>query len=819
MLLTLAAGTAQAENPGSWKLHPTSDGNIFRIYDTPTRTYMLGGAQPFGYNNPSYLNPYFFVFYYDKENDGWVSMSRQNKLSENVGTFAAYNAQKRYLLVVYDNSNIDLIYDSGKVVNVPGLMQTTMSSSKKVNSVTFDSERNRAYLATDFGYIVINDEKGEISESKNLGKVIDSVTRIDDRLLMLIDGVIYDIDVNVPVFNFEDCRQALYCANGVEFLPLSGSLSGIMVGADGSYRIHLLSYSDGILHDEVIDKYGLSRNEIVANRDGYLLATAGAMVILNRDGSTWAAGREGDDATRVVGSWDNVEFWFAIDRQGLYSKKRVGGVWSQTRQPSRPNAPAPYQATNGAIHPDKGLLIVNHGIDLDYTVHGVPVPVLLSGLKGSEWTQYGMPYRNPERASILSNPNGLAIDPIDNKYVYFGSVLNGLLRINLDDPKDLLHMSHPADRGSQYDTYVKVADDPKAWSDFCRFAPVMFDNDGTLWTTGHDIDNKGRGITLWYWTPDMRRNIKSAASFRPFGKMEYPTVTSSASATFLPLKSSVNKNIIAYYGNNFGDDLVFIDHKGTLDSTADDDIVKMSAIYDQDGGVVTKDRVKDMLEDPETGLLWVATTTGVFTVQPRRAFTDPQSVNLIKVSREDGSELADYLLNGVSVNKMTIDGAGRKWFATMGAGVVCTSADGRTIISEFTTDNSVLPDNNVTGVIYNPSNHSMMFMTMHGLVEYFLPGASTSEAMTKVRAYPNPVRPDYYGWVTIDGLTDNAIVKIVDNGGNLVRELGPAQAGSVQWDCTNMSHKRVQTGVYYIMASNGPNSEATASVGKIMVMN
>ena len=76
--------------------------------------------------------------------------------------------------------------------------------------------------------------------------------------------------------------------------------------------------------------------------------------------------------------------------------------------------------------------------------------------------------------------------------------------------------------------------------------------------------------------------------------------------------------------------------------------------------------------------------------------------------------------------------------------------------------------------------------------------------------------PDYFGYVTIDGLPDNALVKIVDAEGNLTRELGRAEAGSIQWDVLNMYGKRVRTGVYYVLSSTN-NGEA--NVAKILVMN
>ena len=65
---------------------------------------------------------------------------------------------------------------------------------------------------------------------------------------------------------------------------------------------------------------------------------------------------------------------------------------------------------------------------------------------------------------------------------------------------------------------------------------------------------------------------------------------------------------------------------------------------------------------------------------------------------------------------------------------------------------------------------------------------------------------------------DGSLVKIMDAAGNLVRDLGRSEGGMVQWDLSNLSGRRVPTGVYYVACSaSGDNSDNT--VTKILVMN
>ena len=63
------------------------------------------------------------------------------------------------------------------------------------------------------------------------------------------------------------------------------------------------------------------------------------------------------------------------------------------------------------------------------------------------------------------------------------------------------------------------------------------------------------------------------------------------------------------------------------------------------------------------------------------------------------------------------------------------------------------------------------------------------------------------------------MVKIVDIGGNLIKECGQAVNGVARWDVTNMFCKRVPSGVYTVIASNGPQEESYNKTAKIVVVN
>ncbi len=118
---------------GQWQLFPTKSSEAGIIYESiHDEVYYLSG------NN---------LFSYDKSTSEIETYNSGNYLSDNEIKNIYYNYDKGYLMVVYSNSNIDLIYTHKKVVNIPDLKNTIMMYSKSINDVVFFN--NKIYLATD----------------------------------------------------------------------------------------------------------------------------------------------------------------------------------------------------------------------------------------------------------------------------------------------------------------------------------------------------------------------------------------------------------------------------------------------------------------------------------------------------------------------------------------------------------------------------------------------------------------------------------------------------------------------------------------------
>ena len=173
------------------------------------------------------------------------------------------------------------------------------------------------------------------------------------------------------------------------------------------------------------------------------------------------------------------------------------------------------------------------------------------------------------------------------------------------------------------------------------------------------------------------------------------------------------------------------------------------------------------------------------------------------------------LLFQLPITDIEVDGSNNKWIATATAGVFQVSPNGQETLAHFTKENSPLPSNNVQDVAIDDDSGEIYFATNKGLVSYQGTATAPSTTLENLHAYPNPVRPNFNGNVTIAGLTTNANVKITDVSGNLVFE-DTAVGGSLQWDTTAFGRHKVASGVYLIIVTSADGFETKAS--KIMIV-
>lgn len=326
---------------------------------------------------------------------------------------------------------------------------------------------------------------------------------------------------------------------------------------------------------------------------------------------------------------------------------------------------------------------------------------------------------------------------------------------------------------------------------------LKYTDNGDLWVLNSMVDNP-----IW----------KIEHGSGNWVNYPHPEMSTPAKYNLVSLLQSRNNKNIMWFANNY-----YMENRLYAYDCVNDKLVSYGPDFtNEDDAVITPIGVYSLAEDME-GNVWIASINGPFYISSTDALAGNDLFVQHKVPRNDGTNLADYLLSDVKTRCIAVDGANRKWMGTNN-GVFLISNDCNTLIQHFTTENSPLLSNTVYDICVDDNSNMVYFATERGLCSYASDATQPSEEMTKdnVYAYPNPVTPEYTGKITIVGLSFNADVKIVTSNGALVNQ-GRSIGGSYQWDGRDLKGKRVASGVYMVQAATESGDKGV--VCKIAVVN
>lgn len=326
---------------------------------------------------------------------------------------------------------------------------------------------------------------------------------------------------------------------------------------------------------------------------------------------------------------------------------------------------------------------------------------------------------------------------------------------------------------------------------------LKYTDNGDLWVLNSMVDNP-----IW----------KIEHGSGNWVNYPHPEMSTPAKYNLVSLLQSRNNKNIMWFANNY-----YTENRLYAYDFVNDKLVGHGPNFtNEDGTVITPIMVYALAEDLD-GNVWIASSNGPFYISSADAIAGNDAFIQHKVPRNDGTNLADYLLSDVKTRCIAVDGANRKWMGTEN-GVFLISSDCNTLLQHFTTENSPLPSNTVYDICIDNNSNIVYFATERGLCSYASDATEPSEEMTKdnVYAYPNPVTPEYTGKITIVGLSFNADVKIVTSNGALVNQ-GRSTGGSYQWDGRDLKGKRVASGVYMVQAATETGDKGV--VCRIAVVN
>lgn len=701
------------------------------------------------------------LFSYGKNDREVRELSRLNILSDNRIARIASQDENDLLVVVYDNSNIDLIdMSSERCYNLPYIKNASLTA-KGINDISFAGDET--YLATDFGIVVLNNSKKEIKTTYTFNEKITSAARQGDYLYCMradyslyrcpADGIPYDINSWEKLNNsyitqlrpFADGLLMLHQNSNLYYRDNEGNTSLLL--ADNltkkteTHDSRLLIYTvdnEVLLYDENRQLTGRLRLE----EAGY---TPADVTAANNQNRLWIIGTESvtalsyDDASSTL----TQEVDIPCDAyQKIYD-------------------PFSLTVANGRLYvATAGVGYLNDEQDIDGYI---------SILENGKWTNIlpdGIPTtKHPDYT--WGNLYNITVDPDDRNTFYVGTWFEGLYRF-----KNNLYDTHWNDENS---TIVNASD--WAW----KAGYTAFDKEKKLYVLTFNTES---GLSV------MRRN-------ETWYRLDYNELKNqrNLSQILIPQKSSAKWVVCPAY-NSF----VFAFNENGTEDIADDQTRKFTTFTDQNGESIDGNIFYDMAEDRE-GQLWIATNRGPIVItRPDNFASSSFTCNRIKIARNDGTNLADYLLNDETIQTIAIDGADRKWFGTRNSGAYLISKDGQETIYHFTADNSPLPSDNIYDIAVHPETGEVFFATEGGLVSFRAEATEPKENYSNVYVFPNPVRPNYEGNITITGLQENSLVKITDTAGNLIYQ-NFSTGGQLVWNGLTRSGDRLRSGIYLVFAS------------------
>lgn len=248
---------------------------------------------------------------------------------------------------------------------------------------------------------------------------------------------------------------------------------------------------------------------------------------------------------------------------------------------------------------------------------------------------------------------------------------------------------------------------------------------------------------------------------------------------------------------------IIVFDEGKLDIQSDD----KTNFISQNNGLVSGDILS--IESDKNGYVWIGTVQGlnVYT-GATNLFANPKLDRFIV--EQDGS--TGYLMGEETIKDILVDGGNRKWFATTN-GLFLIDEYGQKVLKHFNYENSPLLSNYLICLGQIDQTGEIFIGTDKGIISYRNDASVASESFGEIKIYPNPVPPKYNGQITIEGLANNAEIRIADAQGKLIYQT-KANGGKAVWNGTRLDGSKPNSGVFFVFGINQDGSET--AMGKFI---
>lgn len=751
---------------GEWRMH-ISPNNAIGVVKANNAIY---AALPGG------------VLEYDLTAGEKTTMTAANFLSDVNISAIGHDQQTDMVCIGYTNGNLD-IFDKETVYNLPAILTSSVSGVKRINNMT--GRNKEMFLATGFGIVVINLEKREVKDTYyptgGLQQVID-VTFANDSIYALTPNKIYSA-----------LASNLFLADPAQWNELANIPDYI---STGSYNVLTafnnelyLGYNDEIYNSDTLFKIENGQLDVVLDElELFGLSVTNEKLVVGLDGSLKIFNTDLEEEQAIF-QYNHTSFpgpVTAVFDEGFYyiADRRSGLVRAQNAFSSLnidfegPRYSSSYRVDwqAGKLGVAAGRLNANNPA---FSNEGG------ASFQDELWTSINPGNQPMLQGAAIWDFISVAVNPNNTDEIAFGTY-SGIPLVVSDNGTTI------TDTFGFSNSNIEPTVLGNGWG---QVTDITYDNDGNMWFL-----NASTQRPLKVYTEEgewLDFNLGNSVSNR------------------LTRRLLIDNNGYKWFGVE-GAGVMAFDDNGTLGDASDDRYRILNT--GENSGNLPSSTVEAIAVDLDNNI-WVGTEEGMRVLFNSFNVFDAAAgeYNFQRLLIEFG-ENVEIVLGTTHITDIEIDGANRKWIGTQNAGVFLFSSDGLELIENFTAQNSPLLSNAILDIAIDQNTGETYFVTDEGMISYRSDASQGDRNYANVKVFPNPVYPDYFGPITIQGIASNSMVKITDLSGKLVYET-QSNGGTAVWDGLTLDGKRATTGVYLIWTAVDLEGVRGRAVGKVVFVN
>ncbi len=699
------------------------------------------------------------------------------------------------LIICYLNSNIDL-YSNGIISNIPDIAKKQISGDKSIYNI--HCEDKYAYLACGFGIVILDLQKKFITDTwffstEGQSIAVNDITICDNIIYAATaKGVYYNQLNNTMIAQFASWEKVTDSTlNNKKILFIENFDNKVYAVTNNPlFSFDTLYNQDSTIYEidtniiqtvshvysiqnntcKIDSVFGLEEIKNIRSINGYLIVTR-----------EWGANsyKINNNKLELNNSFSSLFTLDAICNQWGYiciADKLNGLVCQTSKNPIIYSLPGPATDNVWAINIAQSTLACVPGAHADW----VPLwqQTSISIFEQEKWDNF-LYYDPPLRQHQVYDALDIVINPNNTKEMFIASYISGLI--------------HVVDRET-----IKVYDNTNSplekSSDRIQVNSLAFDKNFNLWMV-----NSGATNPLL-----VRMKDGTWKSFNVY-----------FSSSDIIGKIFIDSRDWIWMTGNRETSLLIYNPNGTPLNTADDQLIKLNTSLSETEGAF--DYIYSITEDKD-GKIWIGTNKGVKVYHNpslllKNPNTPPQAVYINEILGTGGDTIPQLLLNQEAIKCIKVDGGNRKWIGTDNAGIFLESEDGKNELLHFSIENSPLPSNAISDIAIDGKTGEVFIATDKGLASFRYTATDGNENYDEVKIFPNPVKEDFSGYISISGLKENAEVKITDTYGGLIYRT-KSYGGTASWNGCHFDGRKASTGVYFVFISDTKGKEKKA--GKIL---